>query len=178
MSSVRTKFASEFVRDGNVARPVVSRRALLVPLAAGCVALHASRALAQQAEIFTGGRAQFGADLAVAGYDAVAYQTQSRAVPGTGQFRISWKGAEWRFASQQNRDLFAATPERYAPQYGGWCAFAVAAGAKAPSDPLLFDVVGGRLYLNQTQSTQASWRRDQAGMIQRGDQNWPRIFNR
>ncbi|MFM9938104.1 MAG: YHS domain-containing (seleno)protein [Hyphomicrobiaceae bacterium] len=132
-------------------------------------------ALAQRAEIFTGGRQQFGADLAAAGYDTVAYHTQSKAVPGTGEFRVNWKGAEWRFASQRHRDLFVADPDKYAPQYGGWCAFAVAAGVKATSDPLLFDLVGGRLYLNQSTGTQASWRRDQAGMIQRGDQNWLRI---
>lgn len=156
----------------------LSRRGLLSILLLTVAAIGSQPAAAQQAEIFTGGRSQFGADLAVAGYDAVAYHTQGRAIPGTGQFRVSWKGAEWRFSTQQNRDVFVATPERYAPQYGGWCAFAVAAGVKVASDPLLFDVVAGRLYLNQTPATQASWRRDQAAMIQRGDQNWPRIFNR
>jgi hypothetical protein len=129
----------------------------------------------QRPEIFQAGRAEFGTDLAAGGFDVVAYQAQNQAVAGTGQFRVRWKEAEWRFASLQNRDAFVANPERYAPQYGGWCAFAMAAGVKAASDPRLFDVVGGRLYLNQTPSTQDAWRRDQAAMIQRGDANWPRV---
>lgn len=136
----------------------------------------AGPALAQRPEIFQAGRAEFGSDLAAGGFDVVAYQTQSQAVPGAGQFRVRWKEAEWRFASLQNRDLFVANPDRYAPQFGGWCAFAVAAGAKATSDPRLFDVVNGRLFLNQSPGTQDSWRRDQAAMIQRGDQNWPRVI--
>ncbi len=152
------------------------RRCLLSAVALVAVGIVVpGAASAQRGEIFTGGAQQFGADLAAAGYDTVAYHTQSLPVPGSGEFRVNWKGAEWRFASQKHRDLFVADPDKYAPQFGGWCAFAVASGVKATSDPRLFDVVNGRLYLNQSSGTQASWRRDQAGMIQRGDQNWQRI---
>jgi YHS domain-containing protein len=143
------------------------------------IAAFASIALAQQAtnEIFQARRADYTANaLAVGGFDTVAYHTQRAAVPGNANFRVSWKGAEWHFASQENRDLFVRDPDRYAPQYGGWCAFAVAAGVRSSSDPRLWDVVDGKLYLNQSSGTQSSWRRDQAGMIQRGDQNWPRIL--
>ena len=136
-------------------------------------------AQAQRAEVFQSKRPDYAAnDLAVGGHDPVAYHTQNAAVPGNPQFRVSWKGAEWQFASRANLDLFVAQPDRYAPQYGGYCAFAVAGGSTAPGDPKLFDLVGGKLYLNLSSSTQSSWRRDQAGMIQRGDQNWPRIIGR
>jgi YHS domain-containing protein len=132
-----------------------------------------------QPEIWQARRPDFPTNvLALGGFDPVAFHTQNAAVAGTGNFRVSWKGAEWHFATQSNRDLFARDPDRYAPQYGGWCAFAVAAGARAASDPRFFDVVNGRLYMNQSAGTQASWRRDQAGMIHRGDQNWPRILGR
>ena len=132
-----------------------------------------------QAEIWQARRPDYAANtLAIGGFDPVAYHTQRAAVAGNANFRVSWKDAEWHFASQENRDLFARDPDRYAPQYGGWCSFAVAAGVRASSDPRLFDIVNGRLYLNQSAGTQASWRRDQAGMIQRGDQNWPRILGR
>ena len=138
----------------------------------------ATLAVAQQTsqEIFQARRADFAANvLAVSGFDTVAYHTQQSAVPGNANFRVSWKGAEWHFASQANRDLFAQDPDRYAPQYGGWCAFAVAQGIRSASDPRLWDVANGRLYLNQSTGTQESWRRDQAGMISRGDQNWQRL---
>ena len=135
----------------------------------------ATGAMAQRSEIFQSGRGEFGSDLAVGGFDAVAYQTQGLPVPGNPQFRVSWKGAEWRFSTIQNRDLFVREPDKYAPQYGGWCAFAVAQGVRSPGDPRFWDVVNGRLYINQSAGTQASWRRDQASMIPRGDQNWPRL---
>lgn len=150
--------------------------------AAPAQAAPAQAAPAQQSgppEIWQGRRADFAANvLAVGGFDTVAFHTQRTAVAGNGQFRVSWKNAEWHFASAQNRDLFVADPDRYAPQYGGWCAFAVANGARAASDPRFFDLVNGRLYLNQSTGTQTRWRGDQAGMIQRGDQNWPRLLGR
>ena len=136
-------------------------------------------AFAQQAEFFQSRRPDYAANaLAVGGFDAVAYQTQKQAVPGNPQFRVSWKGAEWQFASKENLDLFVAGPERYAPQYGGYCAFAVAAGSTAPGDPKVWDVVDGKLYLNLSTGTQSSWRRDTAGQIRRGDANWPRVIGR
>ncbi len=151
------------------------RSILVAALALVAVQLDGPSAQAQSREIFTAGQEQHGTNLAIGGFDPVTYHSISQAVPGTGQFRVSWKGAEWRFSSQQNRDMFVENPERFAPQYGGWCAFALANGVKSPSDPTIFDVVGGRLYLNQNPGTQNSWRRARDSMIQRGDQNWPRI---
>ncbi len=151
------------------------RTLVVAALALVMVQLGGPAAYAQSREIFTAGQPQDGTSLAIGGYDPVTYHSINQAVPGTGQFRVSWKGAEWRFSSLQNRDLFVANPERYAPQYGGWCAFALANGAKSPSEPTIFDVVGGRLYLNQSPGTQNSWRRARDSMILRGDQNWLRI---
>lgn len=151
------------------------RSLLVAALALMGVQLGSATVHAQSREIFTAAEPQQGTPLAIGGYDPVTYHSLNVALPGNGQFRVSWKGAEWRFSSQQNRDLFVENPEKYAPQYGGWCAFALAHGAKSPSDPTVFDVVGGRLYLNQDQRTQSLWKRNQASFIQRGDQNWTRI---
>ena len=157
----------------------INRAVRLIALLVACIAGGVHGAAAQQPEIFQARRADYAAaPLAVSGFDTVAYHTQKAAVPGNPQFRVSWKGAEWQFASQANVDLFLKEPDKYAPQYGGYCAFAVALGSAASSDPRLFDVIDGKLYLNQSNGTQASWRRDTAGMIQRGNQNWPRVIGR
>lgn len=133
-------------------------------------------ALAQRPEIYQSGRGQSGSELAVGGYDTVAYHTQSDAVLGLPTFRVAWKGAEWRFASLENRDKFVAQPEKYAPQYGGYCAFAVAYGSTAHGDPKLFTIHKGKLYLNLNESVQATWRLDQDKLIKDGDANWPKVL--
>lgn len=133
-------------------------------------------ASAQRAEYFQSGREQFGANLAVGGYDTVAYHAQNLALPGNPAFRVSWKGAEWRFSTTENRDQFVKEPDKYAPQFGGYCAFAVAYGSTAAGDPKLFTLVNGKLYLNLNESVQATWQRDQANLIKRGEQNWPKVL--
>src|SRR5512135_2769630 len=86
--------------------------------------------------------------VAIRGYDPVAYFTESKPVEGSKQFTFEWQGATWRFASAANRDLFAKTPEKYAPQYGGYCAYAVSQGHTATIDPQRWRIVDGKLYLN------------------------------
>lgn len=113
--------------------------------------------------------------VAVRGTDVVAYFTQGRPVAGRAEFAHAWRGATWRFASAANRDLFAADPERYAPAYGGFCAFAVSEGYTAPIDPAAWKIVEGRLFLNYDRSVQRRWERDIPGRIARGDANWPRL---
>lgn len=144
---------------------------ILLVLVAG-----ASGALAQRAEIYQSGREQFGAQLAVGGYDTVAYHVQRQAIVGNPAFRVSWKGAEWRFATAEHRDQFVKEPEKYAPQFGGYCAFAVAYGSTAAGDPKLFTLAGGKLYLNLNDSVQATWQRDQANLIKRAEANWPKVL--
>jgi len=87
--------------------------------------------------------------LAIRGYDPVAYYQQSAPVKGSSQFSSQWQGARWLFASAENRDRFQAEPEHYAPQYGGYCAYAVSKGRTASIDPEASKIVDGRLYLQQ-----------------------------
>ncbi|MEZ5851059.1 MAG: YHS domain-containing (seleno)protein [Hyphomicrobiaceae bacterium] len=155
------------------------RRIVDIATAIALTVLAATASLAQQPEIHQSKRPDYPANaLAVGGYDTVAYHTQKRPLPGNPQFRVSWKGAEWQFASQANLDLFLKEPTKYAPQYGGYCAFAVAGGSTAPGDPKVWDVVDGKLYLNLSTGTQSSWRRDPADFIRRGDANWPKVIGR
>jgi YHS domain-containing protein len=113
--------------------------------------------------------------LAIRGYDPVAYFIEARPVRGQAAFTHSWNGATWRFASVANRDRFAAAPADFAPQYGGFCAWAVAHGYEAPIDPQAWKVVGGRLYLNYDRSTQRRWEADMTALIAKGDANWPAL---
>ena len=113
--------------------------------------------------------------LAVRGTDVVAYFTEGRPVAGRPDFTHAWGGATWRFASAANRDLFAADPARYAPAYGGFCAYAVSEGYTAPIDPAAWRIVDGRLFLNYDLAIQRTWERDIPGRIARGDTNWPRL---
>jgi len=87
--------------------------------------------------------------LAIKGYDPVAYHKEGKPVKGSNKFELKWKDATWRFASTEHRDLFRADPEKYAPRYGGYCAWAVAQGTTASVDPKnAWKIVDGKLYLN------------------------------
>ena len=113
---------------------------------------------------------------ALHGYDAVAYFTQGKAVVGTAQFEHAWNGARWQFASAANRDLFAKAPEQYAPQFGGYCAWAVSRNYTADIDPEAFAVVDGKLYVNYSSFIQARWRLDRDGNIAKAHANWPGLL--
>lgn len=109
---------------------------------------------------------------AIRGYDPVAYHTQSKAVRGLPSITHQWNGATWRFATRANRDRFAADPERYAPRYGGFCAYGTSRGYKVSTDPEAFAIVDGKLYLNYSKPVQATWNLDRAGYIRKADENW------
>jgi YHS domain-containing protein len=113
--------------------------------------------------------------VALHGYDAVAYHTEGRPVKGLPEFEFEYKGARFRFASQAHRDAFAANPERYAPQYGGYCAYAVSQGYTADTDPTAYSIVGGKLYLNYSKAVKRKWDLDQAGYIAKANANWPKL---
>lgn len=121
--------------------------------------------------------AVFAADdgVAIAGADPVAYFTEAAYVPGSAEFSHEWSGATWHFASAENRDEFANNPEQYAPQYGGFCAWAVSQGYTAPIDPEAWKVVDGKLYLNYDQRIQEKWANDIPGNIAKADENWPGV---
>jgi YHS domain-containing protein len=113
---------------------------------------------------------------AIDGYDTVAYHTQKQAVKGSKQFAYEWQGANWWFASAKNRDTFKADPTKYAPQYGGYCAWAAASNKIADTDPELWNLFNGKLYLNYNKKTQSEWQADKVSMVKRGDYNFPKLI--
>ena len=110
------------------------------------------------------------------GFDVVAYFTEGRPREGKSVFMLRWKGADWRFASAANMAMFEADAWRYAPQYGGYCAFAMAKGVIARSVPGAWTVYENKLYLNQSKMVRALWKRDIEGMVRDADQVWPEIL--
>jgi YHS domain-containing protein len=116
-------------------------------------------------------------DLAIKGFDPVAYH-DGRAVKGSAAFEYRWQDVRWWFESAANRDTFSAAPEKYAPQFGGYCAYAVSRGYTADVDPRAFRVVDGLLYLNYSFSVQRTWERDTPGNIVKGRQNWPSVLRK
>jgi len=116
-------------------------------------------------------------DRAVDGYDAVAYFTSGKPVKGNKKFQIDYKGAEWRFASKANMELFQANPDKYAPQYGGYCAWAMARGHTASGDPKQWAIVDGKLYLNYDAKIKAKWDVDRPGFIAKADVEYPRTVD-
>ena len=145
--------------------------ALTLGLAAVGAAAIPSNAQAADDLIYTG----LFSNTAVSGYDAVSYHTEGAPVRGSREFRTEWQGAEWRFASQDNLDLFLANPEAYAPAYGGYCAWAMAQGDTAKGDPEVWRIVDGVLYLNFDRSVQQMWEEDIPGFIEAADANYPSV---
>ena len=113
---------------------------------------------------------------AVKGYDVVAYFTDGKPVKGVKQFTYEWKGATWFFANAENLAEFMNNPEKYAPQYGGYCAWAVSQGSTADIDPEAWKIVDGKLYLNYDADIQTKWSADIPGNIQKADANWPGLL--
>ena len=114
--------------------------------------------------------------VAIKGYDPVAYFTMSRPVKGDKNHVVSWMGATWQFASPENRDLFEKDPEKYAPRYGGYCAYGVANNYLVRIDPRAWTVYGGRLYLNYSLEVREQWKEDIPGNIRKADANWPGLI--
>ena len=131
-------------------------------------------AQARDADVYTGTFSS----LAVGGYDAVAYFKEGRPVEGKAQFATEYKGATWRFANQDNLNAFKANPTAYAPQYGGYCSWAVAQGYTASGDPQVWKIVNGKLYLNYDRDVQAKWEKDIPGFIAKADKNWPGVLGK
>jgi YHS domain-containing protein len=112
---------------------------------------------------------------AIRGYDPVAYFTDGKPVKGSPDHKADYQGSTFYFKSQANRDAFAADPAKYAPQYGGFCAFGTAGGYKAATHPSAFTIVGGKLYLNYNQDVQKKWRSDIPGYVRTADGKWPAV---
>ncbi|HUF45411.1 MAG TPA: YHS domain-containing (seleno)protein [Aestuariivirgaceae bacterium] len=110
--------------------------------------------------------------VAIKGYDTVAYFTEGRPTMGLEEFSHEWQGAEWRFASPEHRDLFAADPEKYAPRFGGFCAMGMSLGAQAQIDPEAWAIVGDKLYLTHSPSALAKFTVDTPGHIAKAESVW------
>lgn len=113
------------------------------------------------------------AGVAAQGYDVVSYFTAGQPAQGKPEFTHTYQGATFQFSSAANRDAFAREPAKYAPQYGGYCAWAVSHGYTAPSDPAAFKIVDGKLYLNYNKDVQKKWEAEQGDLIGKANANWP-----
>ena len=154
-----------------------SRLVWIVCIALACVGACGARA-ARSAETEVVPAIDATQGVALEGYDAVAYFVDHRPIRGSDAYTRTWNGVVWKFASAEHRDLFAADPTHYAPQYGGYCAYAVANRTTAHGSPNQWAVVNDRLFLNNNALAKQLWDRDRPGNIHAGDQNWPQIPKR
>ena len=147
------------------------RHFLVAGLMLTAAALAPQVAMAGKDKIFTGLVEGVGAG----GYDVVAYFS-GQSAKGKEDIAAEWGGAIWRFANADNRAAFEADPVKFAPQYGGYCAYAVSKGATAKGDPEAWTVVDGKLYLNFSEGVRETWRQDIPGNISAADANWPKVL--
>lgn len=115
---------------------------------------------------------------AIGGYDPVSFFKEARPVKGDEKFLYEWKNTRWFFSSNENLDSFKANPERYAPQYGGWCAYGCSNGRKATTDPNAWTIVDGKLYLNHSAEVKEKWMKEQKQRIEQADKNWPALIDK
>jgi len=133
------------------------------------VALFTMYSHAQKSEVFAS------KGYAVNGYDVVGYFTQGKPVEGKKTFLYQWHNAYWLFSTKQNLDSFSHSPEKYAPQFGGYCAYGVSEGHKATTEPDAWTIVDGKLYLNYNKDVQQLWKKDIPGRIIKAEENWPKV---
>jgi YHS domain-containing protein len=143
-----------------------------VCLAVLLLVINFSIAIAQKAEVFST------SDGAIRGYDAVAYFTMNKPVKGDKQFTTNYNGADWFFSSEENLTVFKASPEKYAPQFGGYCAYAVSQNYTYDTEPDAFTVLDGKLYLNANLKTSKYWNSKRDELIPAAIKNWPEVFNK
>jgi len=114
-------------------------------------------------------------DGAIRGYDPVAYFTDSKPIKGKPEFKFEWLGKPWYFSSEKNLMVFKASPESFAPQYGGYCAWGMSRGYKANTDASAWTIINGKLYLNYSRGVQEEWSKQPQYYIQVADKNWPTV---
>jgi YHS domain-containing protein len=141
-------------------------KVFLIPALVLCFALSA---FSQKAPVYTNSQG------AIQGYDPVAYFKEGKPVKGKKELSYAWQGANWHFANQENLMAFQAAPEKFAPQYGGYCAYGMAEGHKAPTDPQAWTLVEGKLYLNYDPKVRELWNKKQPEYIKTADRNWPEV---
>lgn len=114
---------------------------------------------------------------AIYGYDTVAYFTQNKAVKGDKKISTQWRGADWFFSSAEHKAMFLAGPEKYAPQYGGYCAYAMSDGRLVGIDEDAFTILDGKLYLNYSMSVMNEWRTNTDLFIKEADAEYPKLVD-
>ena len=127
---------------------------------------------AQKSEVFAP------AGKAIKGYDPVAFFKESKPVKGADSLAYQWKDANWYFSNQQNLDSFKMNPAKYAPQFGGYCAYGTAQGHKAPTETDTWTIVDGKLYFNYNGKVKEAWMKNQPTLIDKANQNWPGLKNK
>ncbi|MBV1868452.1 MAG: YHS domain protein [Marinosulfonomonas sp.] len=147
------------------------RRFLQLALAAPFAATPLSWAYAASPEVFS----RYG--FAINGHDPVAYFTKDAPTDGSDAHRLKWMGTMWRFSSSKNMAAFEADPHKYAPRYGGYCAYAMAQGAVATTVPEAWTIHDGRLYLNYSTGVRGIWRQDVVGHVTSANGHWPAALN-
>ncbi len=153
-------------------KSLISKYTFLASLFALLFSLQVNTSFAKEDQVYTG----FWGNKAVSGYDTVAYFTEGKPVKGNSKFKYKYEGAEWFFSSATNLELFKNDPEKYSPQYGGYCAWAVSQGHTASADPKQWHIDSGKLYLNYDAAVQKDWLKDKTGFIELADQNWPSVL--
>lgn len=154
-------------------RNVMSGRGALIGLLVVAVAVAAAAGLYAFRSDARVGEVNVDADnVAIHGYDTVAYFIDGKAMKGSAEHEHVWQDARWHFASASNRDLFAANPERYAPRYGGYCSMGLAMGEYSDVDPEMWTIVDGKLYLNKADWVQELWRDGQDAYLVASEANW------
>jgi hypothetical protein len=129
-------------------------------------------AKAQKSEIFAP------AGKAIKGFDPVAFFKTSKAIKGNDSLSYKWKDATWLFADTANLSAFKARPEKYAPQYGGYCAYGTADGHKAPTQTETWTIVDDKLYFNYNVKVKEMWTKDKSNLIKVADEKWPALKNK
>lgn len=122
---------------------------------------------AQKGEVFVTSKG------AVGGYDVVAFFTEQKPVKGKKEFSLKWKDATWYFSSEENKKTFESNPEKFAPQFGGYCAYGVSQNHKSPTEIDTWTIVDGKLYFNYNKDVKQLWLKDQSDLIQLANKNWP-----
>ncbi|QNN42900.1 YHS domain-containing (seleno)protein [Pedobacter roseus] len=144
------------------------KRTIIIAILATFSFLNAS---AQKSAVFVSG------GKAIKGYDPVAFFKQSKAVKGVDSLSYEWNNATWLFANTEDLNTFKATPEKYAPEYGGYCAYGTADGHKATTQTDTWTIVNDKLYFNYNSKVKEMWSKDQSNLIIKADQQWPTIKN-
>jgi YHS domain-containing protein len=116
--------------------------------------------------------------VAIKGYDTVAYFKEKKPVAGKDEFMTSWMGAKWKFANKENLDDFKASPEKYAPQYGGYCAYGIANGSAVKIEPEQWTIIDDKLYLNYDEGVSKKWKKDPAKYIKQANEKFSSILKK